>query len=71
MNSQMGLVYRARHLASRRIVALKRVLTYHSDSQQTLVRFQRDAQAAASLDHPNILPIYDVGTTARPHHLSF
>lgn len=59
----MGVVYRARHLASRRIVALKRVLIYHSDSQQTLARFQREAQAAASLDHPNILPIYDVGTT--------
>src|SRR5438874_5398526 len=59
----MGVVYRARHLASRRIVALKRVLTYHSDSQQTLARFQREAQAAASLDHPNILPIYDVGST--------
>jgi len=50
-------------LASRRIVALKRVLTYHSDSQQTLARFQREAQPRASLDHPNILPIYDVGTT--------
>src|SRR6202030_2215965 len=59
----MGVVYRARHLASRRIVALKRVLTYHSDSQQPLARLQRESQAAASLDHPNILPIYDVGTT--------
>src|SRR3954468_4504071 len=57
----MGVVYRARHLPSRRIVALKRVLTYHSDSQETLARFQREAQAAASLEHPNILPIYDVG----------
>jgi serine/threonine protein kinase/tetratricopeptide (TPR) repeat protein len=59
----MGVVYRARHLPSQRIVALKRVLTYHSDSQETLARFQREAQAAASLEHPNILPIYDVGTT--------
>jgi serine/threonine protein kinase/tetratricopeptide (TPR) repeat protein len=59
----MGVVYRARHLPSRRIVAVKRVLTYHSDSQQTLARFQREAEAAASLDHPNILPIYDVGIT--------
>src|SRR6266404_286871 len=59
----MGVVYRARHLPSRRIVALKRVLTYHSDSQHTLARFQREAEAAASLDHPNILPIYDVGIT--------
>ncbi|HJT82141.1 MAG TPA: protein kinase [Chthoniobacterales bacterium] len=59
----MGVVYRARHLPSQRIVALKRVLTYHSDSQETLARFQREAQAAASLEHPNILPIYDVGIT--------
>jgi serine/threonine protein kinase/Flp pilus assembly protein TadD len=59
----MGVIYRARHAPSRRIVALKRVLNYHSDSQETLTRFQREARAAASLDHPNILPIYDVGAT--------
>lgn len=59
----MGVIYRARHLPSKRIVALKRVLTYHSDSQETLARFQQEAQAAASLEHPNILPIYDVGLT--------
>jgi serine/threonine protein kinase/tetratricopeptide (TPR) repeat protein len=59
----MGVIYRARHAPSRRIVALKRVLNYHSDSRETLERFQREARAAASLDHPNILPIYDVGAT--------
>jgi len=59
----MGVIYRARHAPSRRIVALKRVLNYHSDSRETLMRFQREARAAASLDHPNILPIYDVGAT--------
>ena len=59
----MGVIYRARHAPSRRIVALKRVLNYHSDSRETLARFQREATAAASLDHPNILPIYDVGAT--------
>jgi serine/threonine protein kinase/tetratricopeptide (TPR) repeat protein len=59
----MGVIYRARHAPSRRIVALKRVLNYHSDSRETLARFQREARAAASLDHPNILPIYDVGAT--------
>jgi serine/threonine protein kinase/tetratricopeptide (TPR) repeat protein len=59
----MGVIYRARHAPSRRIVALKRVLNYHGDSQDTLARFQREARAAASLDHPNILPIYDVGAT--------
>src|SRR4029077_5254772 len=56
----MGVIYRSRQRHSRRIVALKRILPYHADSQQTLVRFRREAQAAANLDHPNILPIYEV-----------
>src|SRR5438876_8354999 len=57
----MGVIYRARQRHSRRIVAVKRILTYHADSQETLVRFRREAEAAATLDHPNILPIYEVG----------
>jgi TolB-like protein/tRNA A-37 threonylcarbamoyl transferase component Bud32 len=56
----MGVIYRARQRHSRRIVALKRILSYHADSQETLARFRRESQAAASLDHPNILPIYEV-----------
>ena len=56
----MGVIYRARQRHSCRIVAVKRILGYHSDSHDTLVRFRREAQAAASLDHPNILPIYEV-----------
>src|SRR5467141_2323309 len=56
----MGVIYRARQRHSRRIVALKRILSYHADSQETLARFRRESQAAASLAHPNILPIYEV-----------
>jgi TolB-like protein/tRNA A-37 threonylcarbamoyl transferase component Bud32 len=56
----MGVIYRARQRHSRRIVALKRVLSYRADSHGALQRFRREAQAVASLDHPNILPMYEV-----------
>src|SRR5205809_2006055 len=56
----MGVIYRGRQRHSRRVVALKRILSCHADSRETLMRFRREAQAAANLDHPNILPIYEV-----------
>ena len=56
----MGVIYLARQRHPQRMVAIKRVLDYHADSHKTLRRFRREADAAASLDHPNVLPIYEV-----------
>jgi TolB-like protein/tRNA A-37 threonylcarbamoyl transferase component Bud32 len=56
----MGVIYRARQRHSRRIVAVKRVLSYRADSHGALQRFRREAEAVASLDHPNILSIHEV-----------
>jgi serine/threonine protein kinase/Tfp pilus assembly protein PilF len=56
----MGVIYRARQQHSRRIVAVKRILAHEVNSHEALVRFRREAEAVASLDHPNILPIYEI-----------
>src|SRR5213079_62657 len=56
----MGVIYRARQQHSRRIVAVKRILAHQVDSHETLVRLRREAEAVASLDHPNILPIHEI-----------
>src|SRR5438093_2280254 len=56
----MGVIYRARQQHSRRIVAVKRILAHQVNSHETLVRFRREAEAVASLDYPNILPIHEI-----------
>jgi DNA-directed RNA polymerase specialized sigma24 family protein/tRNA A-37 threonylcarbamoyl transferase component Bud32 len=57
----MGVIYRARQRHSKRIVALKRILSDLAVSSGTLERFRRETEAAAALDHPNIVPIYEIG----------
>jgi tetratricopeptide (TPR) repeat protein/tRNA A-37 threonylcarbamoyl transferase component Bud32 len=57
----MGVVYKARHLRLNRLVALKMLITGTFAGPHERVRFQREAEAVASLRHANIVQVYDVG----------
>jgi formylglycine-generating enzyme required for sulfatase activity/predicted Ser/Thr protein kinase len=66
----MGTVYLAQDTLLGRPVALKVPTFTDDDGPEALERFQREARSAAQLRHPNICPVYDVGTIDGIHYLS-
>jgi len=61
----MGVVYKARQKSLNRLVALKLLAPERADDPQFAARFEKEAQALAALNHPNIVAVYDFGSVVR------
>jgi WD40 repeat protein/serine/threonine protein kinase/tetratricopeptide (TPR) repeat protein len=66
----MGVVWKARQLRANRLVALKLILAGELAGEAEVRRFRAEAEIAAGLDHPNLVPLYEVGEDQGRHFFS-